>query len=114
MADALHTGAQALQALLTVIKDLSDATVLPMGMEWEERIAAAQVVPDFRDYRTMAVVVEASLRINLLDREAEHREGFLRALTDLLCREADENNRPEEWDPIEVTTRSFAEGVAHG
>jgi hypothetical protein len=60
---------------------------------------------DGRDYFVLTKAIEASFVDNLND--AARREGFLRAMADLLCNCADEGLPGPEWDPIQVTEGAF-------
>lgn len=106
MADALQAGAAALQGLIRRIGDMGDAD-----------LAAADddAAGDTRDYQAMAAAVQADLAANLGHDSPEHRQGYLRALTDLLCMVADGAGPGDGWDPIQVTASAFArpEGAHH-
>ena len=68
---------------------------------------------DARDYFAMAEMVQASIRENLEYAAQAHRQGYLRALTDLLSIVGDGCGPGDEWDPIKATERAFlARGAA--
>lgn len=67
---------------------------------------------DVRDYRAVGMLVDAALKRNLFATDAERAQGFLRALSDLLCRNVDGCGcDPEDWDPIRNTAFAYGEGL---
>jgi hypothetical protein len=101
---ALWAGANAMKALREQLHAKSEADL--------EAYYALNPNPedtDGRDYRGLVQLVQASLDANLQHPDPAHREGFLRALTDLLCIEGDGCgiDDADEWDPIRNTARSF-------
>lgn len=99
MAD-VHTGAQALHALVAELAAMSDAGCSDVD---DYRLGE---FPDLRDYRAMADAVERSVVQNLSGAGA-HREGYLRALTHLLALVADGCGPGEDWEPIGATAAAF-------
>lgn len=98
----LRAGAHAVKALITAIHEQSERDLEGGGK------AAETGKVDPRDYRAMAKMVEDALRKNWAEATPDHVEGFLRALTDLLCREGDGFSLPDgDWDPIAVTAKAF-------
>lgn len=110
MADALHEGAAALQDLIHLIGTKGNADLEAAAN------ASGHDRGDSRDYRAMAAMVQQDLETNLHHQSPAHREGYLRALTDLLSLTADGAGPGDEWDPIRSTAAAFApqEGAAHG
>ena len=93
-------GADAFVRLLADIKKISDATVRTAG-------------GDGRDYRAMTQLVRKSLTQHVLDGTADDAQnGFLRALTDLLCMTVDGAAPDDQWNPLKNTAAAFADG--HG
>lgn len=66
---------------------------------------------DVRDYRAMAQIVAGELHRNLFAAHPEHAQGFLRALTDLLCMEGDGCGPDDDWDPIKNTAAAYGEDL---
>lgn len=104
--EALQTraGAEAFSELLNVIRMVSSDTVWEFG----ESI-------DGRDYTRMSRVVAHSIVDNLGRATGASRDGYLRALTDLLCLVADEALPEKDRDPLKVTEPAFlAEKIGRG
>lgn len=99
MADALQAGAAALQGLIRRIGDMGDADLAAADDDGDG---------DARDYRAMAATVQADLAANLSHESPEHRQGYLRALTDLLSIVADGAGPGHDWDPVSDTAAAFA------
>ena len=92
-----HAGAQAFLALMENVRTISNATC-----------TLGEDDSDARDYRSIAALIESSVLKNLdCSVNAKHREGFLRALTDLLTLNADGCGVGDDWDPIAATARAF-------
>lgn len=102
-----RTGATALQAL---VRKLDDRASADFDAAYDGNDDADE---DPRDYRAMAAIVEADLYANLTHPAAEHRQGYLRAITDLLCAVGEGCSVPADWDPISNTSVAFskADGV---
>jgi hypothetical protein len=99
----LHSGAAELLSLLRQLATKGDADLSAYWAAHPEREGQ-----DGRDYRALADMVATAIEGNLRYPDATHREGFLRALTDLLCAEADECFVDlDGWDPIAHTAHSF-------
>lgn len=106
----LHAGAQAFQQLLRDLHTRSEADLEAYG----------RVHPDYpvgvdpRDYRALSQMLAASIDRNLNHADAARREGYLRALTDLLCIQVD-GCVPDfdDWNPIKNTAQAFGE-ARHG
>ncbi|MDP1649553.1 MAG: hypothetical protein Q8M01_15315 [Rubrivivax sp.] len=96
MNDTTYTGAAALQRLLQGLFDVSNAT------------CGSDDASDARDYRLLAKMVKNSIAQNLQHQDSAHREGYLRALTDLFCMAADGCCPSAGWDPIANTAAAFA------
>ena len=94
---SLRAGADALKDTLQAITDLANKTCDQLGDD-----------VDGRDYVTMASMVERSIRTNWLEASTDHREGYLRALADLLGIVGDDCGLPRPWDPITTTETAFA------
>ena len=98
-------GANALKELLKSIQDVSNATVLRDGEE-----------ADGRDYKTITAILDRSITCNVCQDELDptSREGYLRALADILCMCVD-GVLPDlaAWDPIQNTAMAFEGGRPH-
>ena len=92
----LTQGAAAFQALIRTVGDKGEADLL-----------SSDGSVDTRDYRAMAVLVAKDLDANLHHPDSMHREGYLRALTDLLSISADGFGIDQVWDPIKDTAAAF-------
>ncbi len=99
-----RNGAAALQDLIAYIGDLSDTTCSDLHDHGAEG--------DSRDYLGMSEMVSASLRANLAHADPLHAEGYLRALTSLLCIVADGCAPGRDWEPLRETEASFAAPAA--
>ena len=100
----VRSGAAALQDLIRRVTDSGNAGL-------EKRFALhpdADDAVDARDYRAMCELVQASIESNVNHECAAHREGYLRALVDLLCIAGDGCAPDDEWNPIANTARAFA------
>ncbi|MFT3816045.1 MAG: hypothetical protein QM750_00195 [Rubrivivax sp.] len=101
---ALQAGVLALTGMLAVVNamtdvDLNEARALDPGDD-----------SDPRDYRAAGAAIRGALLYNLNHRNEDHREGFLRALTDMFCILVDGACPDlEDWDPIANTAASFAD-----
>ncbi|CAH0354078.1 hypothetical protein [Aquabacterium sp. CECT 9606] len=95
---SLRAGADALKETLQAITELSNDTCCQLGED-----------VDSRDYAAMADVIVTSIQANLINGQASHREGYLRALTDFLSVTCDGCSIPmhNEWDPIATTELAF-------
>ncbi|WP_422012684.1 hypothetical protein [Roseateles sp.] len=95
---ALHAGAEAVKTLIAEINAMSEAD-----------LEDAPDCTDARDYRPMAQAVESSLQSNWQNATAEHAQGYLRAMADLLCQIGD-GCAPDlnDWDPIATTAEAFS------
>ena len=105
----LHAGAAALQDLIRRVTDSGNAGL-------KKRFALhpdADEVVDARDYRALCDLVQASIESNVNHECAAHREGYLRALADLLCIVGDGCAPDDEWNPIANTARAFAGETSH-
>lgn len=95
-------GAAALKALLAAVHERAEcdliASMAANGGEFE----------DARDYKAIVGLIETSLHDNLAA-EGPHREGYLRALADVLTTHIDAAGIDDEWDPIATTARAFGE-----
>jgi len=101
---SLHTGAAAVQVLIARIADKGNSDV---AAYWAANPDDA--VTDGRDYRALCELVQASIEENLHHQRPGHREGYLRALTDLLTMVGDgcAPGEGDDWRPISNTARSF-------
>lgn len=112
MADALHSGAQALQDLMRRLSEKGDDDLAAAYARMSEEEAG-----DARDYPAMVDMVQRDLAANLDHPSPDHRQGYLRALTDLLCTVGDgAAPNADGWDPIRTTAAAFARQgeVRHG
>jgi hypothetical protein len=101
MAKSLRAGAAALQDLIRRLGAKAD-------VDLEEAYEAAGIEDgDARDYRAMAAMVMRDLEENLHHEDPAHREGYLRALTDLLSITADGCGPGNDWDPIADTETAY-------
>lgn len=103
----IQEGAAALQLLIHDIGEVSEATCLQFDETGEV---------DGRDYVAMAVMVERSINRNIVHATPAQREGYLRALTDLLCIVGDGAGPGDDWNPIVNTSPAFdaaMSGVHH-
>lgn len=91
----VRAGALAMRALMQNIKAVSDETCDPDA-------------DNDRDYFAITECVSKSLATNLTNSDQAHREGYLRAIADILCMAADGVSPGENWDPIGSTKWSFA------
>lgn len=96
--ESLQAGASALQDLIRRVGDRGNADLA----------AAGDDAGDARDYRALAAMVLQDLLANLHHPEAARRDGYLRALTDLLSMVADGSGPVEDWNPIRTTAAAFA------
>lgn len=108
---SLRRGANAMMVLIDKIRTISNETC----ETWDDYEAGGPPPPDTRDYAAILAVVEAALRRHLDHPDNEQRQGFLRALVDLLCIGTD-GTYPDfrDWDPIKNTAHAFSQGAAHG
>ena len=88
-------GAAAFQALLAQIGTLSNKTA---GLDEHD---------DGRDYQVMVKLIEASIIQQYVSAVPDRREGFLRALADLLCQVADGALPGDDWSPLRNTEPAF-------
>lgn len=95
----IQDGATELQTLVREIGELSNETVFQFDESGEF---------DSRNYVDMASILENSINRNFVHATPERREGYLRALADLLCMVADGTSPGPNWNPIETTAGSFA------
>jgi hypothetical protein len=99
----LHSGAAELLSLLHRLATKANADLCTYWAAHPDREGQ-----DGRDYRGLADMVGTAIEVNLRHPDPTHREGFLRALTDLLCAEADECFVSlDGWGPIAHTAHSF-------
>lgn len=99
----LRAGAAALQELIHDVRERADAD---LGACWE---ADADLEGrDGRDYRALSTLVQAGIESGMHHPHPAHREGFLRALTDLLSMVGDGSGPDDDWDPISTTAAAFA------
>ena len=100
MSDSLRAGADAFLALICRIREQGDRDV---------QISLDDPgCPDSRDYREMSQLVAASIAANLNAKSAKRREGYLRAMTDLLSIAADGCAPGQNWDPLANTNVAFS------
>lgn len=59
------------------------------------------------DYVAMVKALEPCIQANALHEDALHRQGFLRALADLISTEVSGCGLPDQWDPVNTTAESF-------
>lgn len=107
MHDATQAGATAFKDLLEQLRAKGDAD---LGAYWAARPESD--CEDARDYRALGAMVLTGVDCHLTHQDAGHREGFLRALTELLCRVMDGGIPCGDWDPLNNTAAAFADGNA--
>lgn len=96
----LQAAAAALKDLVRRISDISSETCVSLGDGPGD--------PDGRDYPAMLALVASSVDADLIGASPGHREGYLRAITDLLCMLADGSvSCDDDWDPIGHTSPAF-------
>jgi hypothetical protein len=92
-----ENGAGAARALLRAVGQLGNETL---------------AATDRRDYSRMAWLIEDSIRENVTEADTDTRHGFLLALADLLCANADGCHiDPDTWDPLTTICREQREGA---
>lgn len=95
---SLRDGAEAFRSLFGRVSRISNDTCCRFG----EGL-------DGRNYVAVSDAIETSLRAVLDDDDALRREGYLRALADLLCLVADGAGYTEDSpDPLTTTEASFS------
>ena len=62
---------------------------------------------DLRNYPALVALVEASLRDSFVDATPQHRQGFLRAIADLLAMHVDGAVPGDDWDPLKSSEAAF-------
>lgn len=95
-AESFHSGASAFRDLCRTIDEMD------FGPDAGERRRQLSVVDD-RNYAAVVRAIRASLDANLRGRSAEHSNGYLRAIADLVCANIDGcgiNMLSEDWNPI--------------
>lgn len=102
--DHVRAGAD---AFLGLMEQLDELALANFAEEWDEQ-------GDPRDYIAMAALVEASIRSHLVDAPEQHRQGFVRALVDLICLNIDGCgiDCDTAWDPLKSSTAAFAAPAA--
>lgn len=98
--DVRH-GADAFLALLTMILTKSEAD---FAAAFE---AGADLTFDARDWPTLVQLIGDNIAANMTNAAPAHREGYLRALADLLCFHVAGCHPASDWDPIENTAAAF-------
>lgn len=103
-ARALRAGASALKRLIRQIGEVTSKQYEESGWMGDDYDGD----DDPRDYVLLAGLVEGSLLRNFVNAGPKHREGFLRALTDLISTNTD-GFLPifDAWDPIRNTEPAF-------
>ena len=96
---ATEQGAAGFRDLLAYIGDLSETTCTDLYEHGDNG--------DSRDYLGMSEMVAQSLQTNLNHVDPEHRQGYLRALTSLLCIVADGCAPGADWEPLRDTAPAF-------
>jgi len=96
---ALEQGAAAFRDLLAYVGDLSDTTCTDLYEHGD--------TGDSRDYLGMSEMVAQSLQANLNHADPAHRQGYLRAITSLLCIVADGCGPGPDWEPLRDTAPAF-------
>ncbi|MBE7418103.1 MAG: hypothetical protein HS128_10190 [Ideonella sp.] len=107
--DELRAGARALSALIVAIRDVTTAQA---EAAVNEDGNFSDDGSDFRDYALFARLIEQSLQNDFVNAAEAHRTGYLRALSELFSRIADDVCPPsvdklDTWDPIAVTEAAF-------
>ena len=62
---------------------------------------------DLRNYPALVALVDASVRENFVDSSPQRRQGFLRAIADLLAMHADGAVPGAGWDPLKSSEAAF-------
>ena len=98
-----HQGAAALRGLIEQLGQLSDSTCCHFDADGKPLDDH-----DHRDYVAMAAIVRQNLKDNVDHQAPAHRNGYMRALVDLLCMVAD-GCVPDidDWDPLRNTAGAF-------
>lgn len=100
--DRLRLGAQAFIGLIEVVHGMTETNFKDAASDHPELDHL-----DPRDYKAAALVIRGTMLHNLSHADEARREGFLRALTDLICLVADDAIPGDDWDPIATTAASF-------
>jgi hypothetical protein len=102
--DLLRYGASILIGLIEVVKGMTETDFV----DWQ-KANPGEDATDCRDYCAAVAVVRGTLLHNLNHYNEVRREGFLRALVDLLCVFGDGVTPTwETWDPIANTATGFS------
>ncbi len=100
MTNQLRTGALAFMQLLADVHRQTEAdfeAAADLDIEHE----------DLRDYASIVDIIAASLRLNVVDADADRREGFMRGLADMFALHVDGAAHSGPFDVLAVTEASF-------
>ncbi|MDY0746557.1 hypothetical protein SNE35_18735 [Paucibacter sp. R3-3] len=99
---AVRTGAGAFLSLLQRIKTRAESDISAFmasnGGEYG----------DARNYRAIVALIEADLISQVAEAGPSHREGYLRAIADMLCLAVDGCGVGPDWDPLASSVEAFA------
>jgi hypothetical protein len=103
---SVHAGARQLVELIKAIN--ADAERSFAGRAAQTRQDDRQDASDPRDYIAIVRRIDRALQRDYTNADPRHREGFLRALADLLCIVGDRCVPAiEDWDPIAATAAPY-------
>jgi hypothetical protein len=106
--DATATGAAALVGLIRAIDADTSRSFARRAAVVDTRQDERENSSDPRDYIALVRRVDRTLQRSYCKADSKHREGFLRALADLLSIVADGAVPAiEDWDPIAATDGSY-------
>lgn len=98
----VRVGASAFIEMLEAVKARTEADL-------EAHVqAGGNDIEDARDYPAIVSLIDAALQAHVTDAPPLHRQGFLRALADLLAMEVDGCGRSDNWDPVKTTEAAYA------
>ena len=101
MKDDLNAGAR---AFLQLLADVNSQTTADFEAASESQLESGE---DVRDYAAIVDSLETTLRVNFVEASADRRQGFMRALADLLACHVEGGWRPMPYDPVQITEASF-------
>ena len=96
----IRAGADAFLSLLVAIKAKTESDL-------EEFAEAGGDYADVRDYPALVRTLERDLIANVVEASPAHRQGYLRAIVDLLALEVDGCGISDDWDPLLSSAPAF-------
>lgn len=91
------------------LRDLIDRVDACTGNDFDQYPDSNSGPLDPRDYVAVVDLIAEALDGNYVNASARRREGFLRALADLICTVGDGFCLSREsWDPLKTTESAFA------